>query len=242
MITIEHGSTPKDELDALNSWRASQSALAGVPLFAGFKTARGTYQFGWEDGSEPIYEIVGGADGIFYRDLREPHMIADEAAITLATTQKALWAPARTILPANYWRTGKVVKLTAFCKATTGTTPGNYAYAMAYGAGDAPTPIVASVARAAVASVTNIPILLEGYMEFRGSPGTAAASRMWGRAMADLALQLSTAQPNLFPSSAPADINIDTTVGTNAVTFQMSRSGSTAETVTTTGLLFEALN
>ena len=186
--------------------------------------------------------IAGAADGIFYRDLREPHIIADESAITLATTQKALWAPARTILPANYWRTGKVVKLTAFGKFTSGTTPGNGTPAMAYGAGDAPTPIVTGTARALVASVTNITWFMQGYMEFRGTPGTASASRMWGMFVGDLAMQLSTNQPNIFPASAPADVNIDTTVGTNAVTFQYARSGSTAESMTTTGLLFEALN
>jgi hypothetical protein len=224
------------ELERLNSERRRFH----LPELVGFRTARGI-GLGWEEGAEPLFEIGGGADGIFYRDLREPHIVVDESAITLASTQKALWAPARTILPANYWRVGKVVKLTAFCKATTGATPGNYAYAMAYGSGDAPTPIVASVARAAVASQTNIPLTIEGYMECR-SIGAAGTCRMWGKAFADLALQLSTNQPNLFPSSAPADVTIDTTVGTNAVTFQMSRSGSTAETVTTVGLLFEALN
>lgn len=235
-VNIIQGKSPYEELELLNDWRRTMH----LPGFAGFKTKHG-YSLHWEEGSEPLAEIIGGADGIFYRDLREPHIVVDEAAITLAATQKALWAPARTILPANYWRVGKVVKLTAFCKATTGTTPGNYAYAMAYGSGDAPTPIVASVARAAVASVTNIPLTLEGYMECR-SIGATGTCRMWGKAFADLALQLSTNQPNLFPSSAPADVTIDTTVGTNAVTFQMSRSGSTAETVTTVGLLFEALN
>ena len=38
------------------------------------------------------------ADGIYYRDTRQPFRIADEASITLATTAKALWAPALTIL------------------------------------------------------------------------------------------------------------------------------------------------
>ena len=180
------------------------------------------------------------ADGIFYRDLRA-QITTDEAAITLAATQKALWTPARTLLPANYWRVGTVVKLTAFGKFTSGTTPGNLTPAMAYGAGDAPSPIVTGVARAAVASVTNIAWTMWGYAECRAI-GTSGVLRMWGQFVGDLAMQLSTAQPNLFPSSAPADVTVDTTVGTNALTFQMARSGSTAETMTTTGLLFEALN
>lgn len=193
--------------------------------------------------AELIYPpISGGADGLFYRDLREPHIIADEAAITLATTQKALWAPARTILPANYWRPGKVVKLTAFGAFTSAATPGNGTPAAGYGAGDAPTPIVSGVARALIASVTNITWTAWAYMEMRGSAGVAQAARIWGAFIGDLAMQLSTAQPNLFPASAPANVSIDTTVGTNAFTLQYARSGSTAETMTTTGLLFEALN
>jgi len=235
MISIEHGSTPREELELLNSQRAQWH----LPTFAGFKTKHG-YALAWEEGAEPLYEIGGGADGIFYRDLREPHIVVDEASITI-TTAKALWAPARTILPANYWRVGKVVKLTAFFKCTTGATPGNFTYSLGYGSGDAPTPIASSVARAAVASQTNIPFTMEGYMECR-SIGAAGTARMWGKATADLALQLSTNQPNLFPSSAPSDQTIDTTVGTNAVTFQLARSGSTTETVICTGLLFEALN
>jgi hypothetical protein len=181
------------------------------------------------------------ADGTQYRDLRQPNVVVDEATITLASTQKALWVPARTLLPANYWWVGKVVSLTAFGKFTSGTTPGNLTPAMAYGSGDAPTAIVTGAARAVVASVTNITWMMEGYAQCRAI-GATGTLRMWGSFVGDLAMQLSTAQPNLFPSSAPADVTIDTTVGTNALTFQMARSGSTAETMTTTGLLFEALN
>ena len=180
------------------------------------------------------------ADGIFYRDLRGS-ITVDEAAITLAATQKALWLPAKTILPANYWRVGKVLKLTAFGKFTSGITPGNLTPAMGYGSGDAPTPIVTGVARAAVASVTNIAWKMEGYAECR-AVGASGTLRMWGQFTGDLAMQLSTAGPNLFPSSAPADVTVDTTAGTNALTFQMARSGSTAETMTTTSLYFEAVN
>lgn len=180
-------------------------------------------------------------DGPFYRDLRMPHIVVDEAAITLASTQKALWVPSRTILPSNYWWVGKLVKITAFGKMTTAATPGNLTAAIAYGAGDAPTPIVTGVARALVASQTNITWWMQGYIECR-SIGATGTLRMWGKFEADLAVQLSTAGPTLIPGSAPADTTVDTTVGTNAITFQAARSGSTAETMTTTNLYFEALN
>jgi hypothetical protein len=134
MQTIEHGRTPSEELEGLNSWREAN----GLPTFVGFRRAGGGVSIGWERDAEPLYEIAGGADGIFYRDQRGT-IFVDEAAITLATTQKALWVPARTILPATYFnRPGKTVKISAFGKATTDGTAGNYVFEMAYGAGDAP--------------------------------------------------------------------------------------------------------
>lgn len=224
------------ELERLNSERRR----FGLPVYVGFKTSDG-YGLGWEDGAEPLYEIIGGADGIFYRDLREPHIVVDESAITLATTQKALWAPARTILPANYWRVGKVVKLSAFGKATTDGTAGNYVFEMGYGSGDAPTPLVIGATVAGTVSQTNVTWRMEGYMECRAI-GATGTCRMWAETRPVVALLASTLQPYLMPNATPADITINTTIGTEAVTFQWQRSGAGVWTATTTGLLFEALN
>ena len=180
------------------------------------------------------------ADGIYYRDLRQPFVTADQSGVTLTTSHKALWSPALTILPANYWTVGKTVKLTAAVKLSSGTA-GNYTYAMAYGAGDNPAPIVASAARAYVASVGPFLTFWQGYAVCR-SIGTAGTLSMWGTAITDLALQLSTAQPNVFPQNGTTVVStIDTTVGTNALTFQMIASAGT-HTATTVGLLMEALN
>jgi hypothetical protein len=178
---------------------------------------------------------------MFYRDLREPHMVLDEAAVTLATTMKSLWLPAKTVLPANYFRVGKVVKITAFGKATTDGTAGNYVFEMAYGAGDAPTPLVAGATVAGTVSRTADTWIAEGYAECR-SIGATGTLRMWGRWMPVVSLLASTLQPYLFPAATPADITIDTTAGSNALTFQLQRSGAGVWTATTTGLLFEALN
>jgi hypothetical protein len=49
---------------------------------------------------EPI-----AADGIFYNDLREPFMAADQAAVTLATTDKAMYTPPR--IPCSAASTGR---------------------------------------------------------------------------------------------------------------------------------------
>lgn len=180
------------------------------------------------------------ADGIFYRDLRQPFTIADSAGITLTTTHKALWVPALTILPANYWTVGKCVKLTAAVKISSGVA-GNYTFAMGYGAGDNPAPIVQSAARAYVASVGPFLTFWQGYATCR-SIGTAGTLSMWGMVYVDLALMLSTNQPNVFPQNGTTVVStIDTTVGTNALTFQMIASAGT-HTATTVGLLMEALN
>jgi hypothetical protein len=181
------------------------------------------------------------ADGNNYRDLKNPHIVVDEAAVTLATTMKALWPPARTVLPANYFWVGKVVKLTAFGKATTDGTAGNYVFELAYGAGDAPTPLVAGATVAGTVSQTNITWFAEAYAECRAI-GTSGTLRMWGIWEPAVALLASTLQPYLYPNATPTDITIDTTASGNALTFQLQRSGAGVWTATTTNLLFEALN
>lgn len=183
------------------------------------------------------------ADGIFYRDLRQPHLIADQASVTLAATMKTLWAvgaASPTILPANYWTLGKTVKLTALLKWTSGTA-GNVSAGMCYGAADAPACNVSHTARAAIASVGPFSAFIEGYATCR-SIGTAGTLSMWGTIIYDLALVLSTSGPNVFPPAGVTVVStIDTTVGTNALSFQASRSAGT-DSVVATNILMEALN
>jgi len=182
-------------------------------------------------------------DGPFYRDLRAPVSIIDESAITLATTQKALWPVARTILPANAWYVGKTYKITAALKLVTDGTAGNYVFGMGYGAGDAPAVIVISASRAAVVSFTGLAIM-EGYATCRSlGVGTAATLSMWGIIVPELGAVLSTNQPILFPTAGTTVVStFDPTVGTNALTFQAQRSGAGVYTITTVGLFMEALN
>jgi hypothetical protein len=177
-----------------------------------------------------------------YQSLWSPsHLPADESPITLATTMKALWLPAKTLIPAGSWYPGKKWKLTAFGKATTDATAGNYVFEMAYGSGDAPTPLVAGASVAGTISQTNITWTAQGYMECR-SVGTAGVVRMWGQWTPAVALVASTLSPYIFPNATPADISVDTTVGTNAITFQCQRSNAGVWTMTTTGIILEALN
>lgn len=183
------------------------------------------------------------ADGLFYRDMRQPFITADQSSVTLATTQKTLWATGAsspTILPANYWTVGKTVKLTALLKWTAGTA-GNVVFGMCYGAADAPAANVKSTARAKVASVGPFGVFIEGYATCR-TIGTAGTLAMWGMAIADLAAMLSTNQPNIFPNDGVTVVStIDTTVGTNALSFQASMSAGT-DTIVATNIIMEALN
>jgi hypothetical protein len=185
------------------------------------------------------------ADGLFYRDLRVPFQLANLGAITLSTTMlqlTPLGVTAPGILPANYWWAGKTVKLTAIVKTVTGTTPGNFQWGMSFGSTAAPACNVTTVARAPVASVTSTAFLV-GYAKC-WSTGTAGTLSMWGYVMWDLAGNLSTAGPDVFPSGGGPTVvsTIDTTAAGNQLSFQALRSGSTAETVTVLDQIMEALN
>jgi len=175
--------------------------------------------------------------------LRQPFRTADETGVTVLTTATTLWAVGAgspTILPANYWTVGKTVSLTAFVKWSSGTA-GNYQFGMSYGAASNPACIVNSVARAYIASVGPFGVYLSGFATCR-SIGTAGTLSMWGMALPDLGVVLSTAQPSVFPSGGTTVVStIDTTVGTNALMFHAICSAGT-HTMTTTGLLMEALN
>jgi hypothetical protein len=184
------------------------------------------------------------ADGLFYRDLRQPFITADQASVAPGTTATTLWAVGAgspTILPANYWTVGKTVKLTAMLKWTSGTA-GNITVGMSYGAASNPSCIVNSTARAAIASVGPFSVFMQGYATCR-SIGTAGTLSMWGAAQFPLGIMLSTAdQQAVFPSTGTTVVStIDTTVGTNALMFHGIRSAGT-DAVVVVGLLMEALN
>ena len=214
-------------LDLYNDARAN----LGLPRAVGF-TRKG----------RPVFEVSGGADTPSYRDLRiQSHIIVDEASVTLGTTQKALWATAITVLPANYFWPGKTCKLTAFGKATTDGTAGNYVFGMAAGVGDAPAGIVNGATSAGTVSQTNISWIAQGYIECR-TRGATGTIRMWGLWQPAVAIFASTLQPYTFPASAPADTTLDTTLSTTSVNYQLQRSGAGVWTALTTNILYEALN
>jgi len=177
-----------------------------------------------------------------YRSLWEPsHILADETAITLATTMKALWLPSRTLVPTGSWAPGKILKLNAFGKATTDGTAGNYVFELAYGTGDAPASPVTGATVAGSTGQTAVTWRAEAFMECR-SIGTSGIFRMWGEMRPVVALLASTLQPYLMINATPADSTFDSTVGTNAFTIQAQRSGAGVWTMTTTALFAEWLD
>lgn len=183
------------------------------------------------------------ADGIYYVDRRLPFLVADQGAIVPTTTMKNIWAngaTSPTIFPANYWTVGKTVRLTANLKLTTGTA-GNSQFSMAYGAADAPAAVVATVARAKIASVGPFGIFMQGYATCR-STGTAGTLSMWGFVYPDLGVFLSTVIPFIFPSGGVTVVStVDTTVGTNSLFFQYLTSAGT-DSILATDIIMESMN
>src|SRR6266542_854224 len=103
------------------------------------------------------------ADGIFYRDSRQPWVLVDQTAVTLTAADLNLFPANITLLPANYWREGKTVKLTAWGKMTTAATPGNLVVGIGIGAANPPTLVKKSAAAALIANKTDLSWEFEAY-------------------------------------------------------------------------------
>ena len=183
------------------------------------------------------------ADGLFYVDTRQPFIVADQTGVTLATTQKTLWAvgaTSPTLLPANYWQVGKTVRLTANLKWTAVANTNAITIGMGYGAADAPACNVVSSAGTAVSSTTTFDVVMVGYATCR-TTGTAGTLSMFGTA--DVPAGLIVAGNITFPSAGVTVVStVDTTVGTNALSFQAARATAAGDTVVATSIIMEAMN
>jgi hypothetical protein len=156
-----------------------------------------------------------------------------------------LWAPGVSnvvsAFPANYWTVGKKVLLRARLKWTSGTA-GNITFGMAYGSADAAAVNVATGAKAAIASVGPFLVTAEGVATCV-STGTAATMSLSGVVHFPIDLMLSTVGGSLgFPSAGVTVVStFDSTIGTNGLFFQASRSAGT-DTVVPVGVEVIALN
>lgn len=185
------------------------------------------------------------ADGLFYHDTREPFISADQAAVTLATTAKALYtASAFPVLGGQYFaRVGKKLQIRLFGKITTAATPGNGSFDIYYGTGaDANGVLLASSAALALtASQTNLSWQADIKISCRttGSVGTLFVD---GIAHFNVGVLASTLQPMLIPASAAVVSGACDLTAANIVSVQFKRSGSTAETMTVQDMEVVPLN
>lgn len=183
------------------------------------------------------------ADGIYYVDRRLPFGVADYGGITLTTAQKCLWAPGATnpcILPANYWTIGKTLRLTANLKWTAVANTNTITAGMQYGAADAAAANVITQAGTGVSSTTVFNVLAQGYATCR-TIGTGGTLSMFGGFLFPSGLIVAGILN--FPVAGVTVVStIDTTVGTNGLSFQALRGTAAGDTVAATDILLEAMN
>ncbi len=190
-----------------------------------------------------VSEAIKCADGIYYVDRRPPFAVANYGNISLTTTQKCLWTPGATnptILPANYWTVGKTLRLTANLSWTAVANTNTITAGMQYGAADAAAANVVTQAGTAVSSTTVFDVLVVGYATCR-SIGTAGTLSQWGYFLFPSGLIVAGIMN--FPVAAVTVVStIDTTVGTNGLSFQALRASAGADTVAATDIVLEAMN
>jgi hypothetical protein len=182
-------------------------------------------------------------DGLFYCDTLKPHNAVNVAAVTLSTTNKALYPVSN--IPAmgkDYWWVGKKVQIRAFGQMTTGTTPGTLTVSLLYGTGADNTGVnlVSSPAQTLIASQTNQSFMFEFWVHCRsvGSTGTLFAT-----GTEDFSTAVVANGGGLIPTSAPAvSASCDLTVASDILSIQALRSGSTAETMQIVDMEVIALN
>ena len=171
-------------------------------------------------------------DGAFYLDNREPHIGADIAAVTLLSTDLALY-PASNFpsLGGQYFASvGKKLNIRLFGKITTAATPGNGTFDVYYGTGGAANGVLlaSSAAFALTASQTDLSWMAEVTVSCRsiGSTGTLFC-------VGHASFNEAVAAPHiLIPASAAVVSSACDLTAALIISVQFKRSGSTAETMT----------
>jgi len=183
-------------------------------------------------------------DGPFYQDSRAPFITGDITAVTIATTNKALYPVTNfPVLGGNYFNfIGKAMQIDMFGRITTGTL-GNGQFAVYWGSGaDANGTIVASsTATAFVNSATNISWKAQFTIRCRsiGSTGTLFCT---GWSLFGVAALLSTNAPILIPATAPAVSGSLDLTAANILSVQFNASTATSTSMQVHELMVTALN
>lgn len=184
------------------------------------------------------------ADGLFYLDTREPHIVTDIAAVTMAATAKAIYpAAAFPVLGGQYFnRPGKAIKISAWMKVVVAGTPGNFSFNLHWGTGADANGTLICTAGTPVALTASVTKCIYGEWIIRClTTGTAGTLQATGWAVADPALIAATLNPIMIPTAgAAASASLDLTAS-NIVSVQVLQSG-TAGTIQTQWLQVEALN
>lgn len=185
------------------------------------------------------------ADGLFYLDTREPHIVSDVTAVTMTTTAKALYpAAAFPVLGGQYFnRPGKAIRISLWLKLVLAGTPGNFSFNLHWGSGADATGTLICVAGTPVALNASVTKCM--YAEFTVrclTTGTAGTLQATGWAIADgLLITAGTLNPILIPTAgAAASASLDLTAA-NIVSVQALQSG-TAGTIQVQELKVIALN
>ncbi len=185
------------------------------------------------------------ADGLFYLDTREPHLVSNLPAATLLTTATMLYPAASfPVLGSQYFnRPGKAIKIEMAFTIVTGLTPGNFSFNVLWGTGVSANGtgiMTAGTPVAATASVTK-----RGKVEVTvrclttGSAGTLEAT---GIAWADPGVIASTLQPIMLPTGASAASGALDLTAANIVSIQGLMSGTAGCTLVVDELKVTALN
>jgi hypothetical protein len=186
----------------------------------------------------------------FFHDTRGPFVTTDVTAVTLASTDKALYpASAFPVLGAGYFNSllGKRLWIHMFGRMTTAATPGNGTWDIYFGSGaDATGTIIASSGTLALsANGTNLSWQLDIWVTTRllEQGATHGALLVTGQAVLNVGLLASTLEPMFIPASAAAQTTVDISpANSNIISVQFKRSGSTAETMQVHELVVTALN
>ena len=176
-------------------------------------------------------------DGPWYIDSKPPHTAVSASAVTLTTTLQLL-CPGAFIpqFPSNYFGyIGKAVRCRFFGQCTSGTTPGSLTFNLMWGPATANTgTTVAGVAVGWAASSANYSFWFEFVVRCRalGASGSLFGGG-WGFIQ-------NTGTFMVSPTS-PAAVTVDLTQNYFLMP-QVSRSGSTAETIQLHDAIYEAVN
>lgn len=184
------------------------------------------------------------ADGLFYVDMREPHLVTDIAAVTMAATAKAVYpAAAFPVLGGQYFnRPGKAIKISMWLKVVVAGTPGNFSFNVHWGTGADANGTLICTAGTPVALTASVTKCIYAEFTIRClTTGTAGTLQCTGWAVADPALIAATLNPILIPTAgAAASASLDLTAS-NIVSVQVLQSG-TAGTIQCQSLVVDALN